>query len=59
MVFTLKHNFFWNGLFYLYFKLFLCIVAFYTYITYNFVAVDFTSNICQNTYPVAVLQTAE
>jgi hypothetical protein len=29
------------------------------YITYNSVAVDFTSNICRRTYPVAVLQTAE
>jgi hypothetical protein len=34
-------------------------VDFYTYITYNSVAVDFTSNICRKMYPVAVLQTAE
>jgi hypothetical protein len=41
------------------FKLFVCSVDFYTYITYNFVAVDFMSNICQKTCPVAVLQIAE
>jgi hypothetical protein len=33
-------------------------VGVYITITYNFVAVDFTANLCQKTYPVAVLQRA-
>jgi hypothetical protein len=64
MVSTLQHNIFigiayfrsgiYNPIIGSVFQVVFCTVDFYTYITYNFVVVDFTSNICQKTYPVAV-----